>query len=434
MATVVDELVITLGLDPTKFTAGQRRALEEFKKTQEEASKRASRFEEAARRSQLVFSRIRNEAVGLFGVLAGAYGIKQFIGNMVQSDAAVGRFSRITGIAVRDVSAFDKAVELAGGRVGAGAEALGNLNSQMEQFNLGTEQGAQFMASLRALMGQGQFQIPTGPNVTRVQQMLAIGENLRRVAERFGAGRALQLGRLLGLNDDTINLLIQGRERIRELFDEAVKLGAATDANAKAAEQFWNAWAKLSTVIQNQARPAIEGLYNFMKEKGLDTEGGLMSFLFGKPEEQNALTKKFLGALGLGPGLAPGESALPPWMSSFVNFLRSDFTPATLFGGPAARNRTGTVPWETPPPALPPTGAGAGGSITGGLGYNIIGFEPSAGTAASSFVHNRSIDASININSVTVSGMNSTEAADNLREALSKLATARRNAALANSN
>jgi hypothetical protein len=51
MPTVIDSLILELGIDASKFSKGQRDALDAFKKTQEEAVKGGKAVEEQSRKS-----------------------------------------------------------------------------------------------------------------------------------------------------------------------------------------------------------------------------------------------------------------------------------------------------------------------------------------------------------------------------------------------
>jgi hypothetical protein len=408
MPTVIDALVVTLGLDPSKFTAGQRKALTEFKRTQEEAASHAKRFEESARRSAMLFSKIRNEAVGLFAALAGAYGVKQFIANLVGGDAAMGRFSRTTGIAVKEAAAFDAAVKAAGGEAGEGAAALSNLNSQIQQFQLGLN--PQIIATYNALAAQGGVVIDV--NASIVEQYKAIAENLKNIKERFGAGRAGELGRQLGINEATINLLIQGRHRVDELVVAAQKFGTATKENTDAAEKFWNAWQDAGTKLTSILRPLVK-----ITSDMLD---GINKVLDKAQQNQAGVTDK-------SGNIIPGSGAkrLGGWMK-YLFGLEPEAGGAQAFG-PNHPGRAGGAG-----PVLPP--AAGGGGMFGGMGFqpmdwSSFGARPVGGSTSSS-------STTINVGEVNVV----TQATDaggigtRLHSELERVAASRRNAALANSN
>src|SRR3979490_1522309 len=71
MPTVIDSLVVELGLDPKNFTKGQREALDAFKKTQEEAVKGGKSIEEQSKKSLGALGGIKTQALELFAVFKG---------------------------------------------------------------------------------------------------------------------------------------------------------------------------------------------------------------------------------------------------------------------------------------------------------------------------------------------------------------------------
>src|SRR6516165_10863837 len=113
-ATVIDSLVVELGLDPAKFTKGQRDALDAFKKTQGEFDRRLKDLEESGKRAGNSFASITTAAEGLFSVLAGA-GMAAFARDTMNSAAATRRLATNTGLATDQLSTFGRMIERNGG-------------------------------------------------------------------------------------------------------------------------------------------------------------------------------------------------------------------------------------------------------------------------------------------------------------------------------
>lgn len=314
MATTIDALVVTLGLDPKNFTDQQKKALDAFKKTGDEAKKRADAFEESARRASMLFSKARNEVVGLLGALAGAYGVKQFIGNLITGDAAVGRFARSTGMLPGEVDKFSKAVELAGGSIEEGRAALSGLNSQVQDFRAGL--GGQILPIYNQMATEGGTVIDI--NKTVIEQMLAIARNARAIEART-PGRGGFFLRQIGFGDNVSSVLIQGDRALQGALDKAEKLGSAIKKDTDAAEKFVTQFRTLGQLITGLARPlesitsegALEPLNAWLEKKlKFQTE------FLAKPqkEQEDEMRKTFFGRtlLRLFPNPTKPEHTPPP--------------------------------------------------------------------------------------------------------------------------
>lgn len=250
MPTVIDALTVTIGLDSKKFLEEQKHATAALKKSKEDMKKFGDEFEENAKRSLNSFSKIRSEVVGLLGAAAGAYGVKQFVSNLVTSDAAVGRFARTTGMAVEEVAKFEKAIELAGGGEGAGRSALSGLNDQVQAFRAGLGGNILPIYNQMALEGGKVIDI----NAKVIDQFIAIARNARAI-EAKTPGRGGFFLRQLGINEDAINILIRGDAYMRDILEKSEKLGAAVKKDTDAAEEFLGKWRTLGQLLTGIFRP-----------------------------------------------------------------------------------------------------------------------------------------------------------------------------------
>ena len=76
MATIIDSLLVTLGLDTTSFEKGQKRVNEGQKGTREQTDKTSKTFEEFGKKAGNSLASLRNEAIGLFLAFQGASSVQ----------------------------------------------------------------------------------------------------------------------------------------------------------------------------------------------------------------------------------------------------------------------------------------------------------------------------------------------------------------------
>src|SRR3990167_1651110 len=106
MPIVFDQLVVELGLDPTKLNQGQRDALESFRKTREEATAFGKGIESQEGKLVNFFSTLKREVLTVAAILLGGRGIKETIGFVTTLDAATARSAKTINMATRELSAW----------------------------------------------------------------------------------------------------------------------------------------------------------------------------------------------------------------------------------------------------------------------------------------------------------------------------------------
>jgi hypothetical protein len=316
MATVIDSLVVTLNLDPRNFTAGQRQALAQLRKFEEESTRSTKRGEEAAQRQLNFLSRIRTEAIGLVGALAGAYGIKQFVANLVTGEAAVGRFARATGLAAKDVADFETALGLGGAPEGTGFGALQNLNNLLQAFTQNLPEGAkllEFYGRLRTLTG-----VEINPQSNIIEQLKQIAE-ATKIANQKVPGQGGNLLQQYGFDQQAISNLAKGRDELNRLLQRAAELRKTTGDTTQSAEDLLGKWREISQLLQGLARPAMPWVDDLIKKLtdlleqqnkhitsgGKEGSNAIMDFLFG--QSGTDATNKAFGELSAWLGANVGD-------------------------------------------------------------------------------------------------------------------------------
>lgn len=415
MATIIDSLVVTLGLDSRKFTDEEKNARAAFKKTRDDMKKYGDEFEEGSRRSINAFGRARTEVAGLIATIAGGYGIKQFVGNLIAADAAMGRFARTTGIGAAESAKFEKAVSLAGGGEGSGMSALANLNDQIQTFLAG--RGGDIITIYLQMQKEGGKAIDINAKV--LDQFIAIAANARAI-EAKTPGRGGFFLRQLGINEDTINILIRGDGYMRDILDKAEKLGAAVKKDTDAAEEFLGKWRTLGQLLTGIFRP----LESIVAEGVLDPLNKTLENIAKNQKAMDDLAPKDRPALGrermnnvFGKGIPEAFNQMLDW------FGPDDVVINAIFGRPENRALSNLS-------AIAPSGKThavpyAGGAF-GGLNFKPLEWD-NPGSGAST---------EINVNGAITINTQATDAqgiANDLRSALESVAAKRRLAIQANS-
>jgi hypothetical protein len=237
MPTLIDSLIVSLDLDPKNFTKGQKEAADSFLKTGEEAKKTAQQIEKSAKDASQFIAKLRNEVIGLFAAFTAGKGLKEFVGDITSSDAATGRFAKTLDMTVRDLSKWQGVAKLVGGSAEGITGSMQGLTQQLQQFSLTGETSV--IPYFRAL------------GISIVDQngrIKTAGDLYLQLADAFSKmdpARAATFGSALGMDQGTINVLIQGRAAVEAMLKEQDKLGVVNEKNAKASVALQKAWGQL---------------------------------------------------------------------------------------------------------------------------------------------------------------------------------------------
>jgi len=118
MPTVLDSLVLELGLDPTKLNQQQKDAIESVRKLEQQWMRSGKVIDAQTQRTTESFAALKKQALGFVAVFLGGRGVKEFkefTEYISQLDAATGRSARTMNISARELSNWQSVGEQTGG-------------------------------------------------------------------------------------------------------------------------------------------------------------------------------------------------------------------------------------------------------------------------------------------------------------------------------
>lgn len=253
MATVVDRLVVELGLDPKAFAKGQKEAAAALLRTRKEAEKEGKAIEKAMDDAGASFERLARNALKLFALFTAGRSIGQFVRDITGADAALGRLATSIGRAPELISAMSKAVERSGGDAQAAARSFQSWSEQVEQIRTtGDSSILPFLARLQAAGGK-----TIDLNKKNVDGLADLADNLKAVAEQQGIASATYYGKNLGFDEGTIALMVKGGAALRKAIEESEKLGIATRKDTAAAQELETAYRTLTQEVESFGRTIL---------------------------------------------------------------------------------------------------------------------------------------------------------------------------------
>lgn len=269
MATVIDELMIKLGLDGSGAKKGMKDAESTIKGSMKNIT---STLQGGLASVSKIFT-------GFGAALVGAFSVGSAFSTWKEQAAELGGVSRRLKMSIEDVQGWTGAIGKFGGSTQDFEGTLRGLNGQLARMaTIGKSRAGTLLQSLGIDAGE----------IGRQRNALDVLEDLAGVMEQMAPDEARGIGAALGLDSSTIMLLQQGREGMRDLIREKRESAVYTKEDADAV-------------------------------KAYDVEMG-------------KLKKGFMGIMGvLFRSIMPAFTLVTKYVGQFVNFLRKHQTAVKAF-------------------------------------------------------------------------------------------------------
>ncbi|HFT4561045.1 TPA: lytic transglycosylase domain-containing protein [Klebsiella pneumoniae] len=252
-ATVIDALLVTLGLDTSQFRKGQQEVSDDLKKQREDAKNTAKEMAEQGKKAASFFSSIKTELLALTGVTVTAGGLMSLVKNTTSSLMDLSIQSKALGMTARELDGFGKAAESAGSSFERITAALQGFQAAKQGSLFGDTSSPIFsgMRMLTALTGDT-FDVYSKDAKSLARSYL---ESLRKVKD---PNIRRQIGAMGGFDDATIQRNQEGR--FLPDVDRLTKSSGITDDSTKGAKEFTAAWAELGQNLDTVKNQIYEGL------------------------------------------------------------------------------------------------------------------------------------------------------------------------------
>jgi hypothetical protein len=235
VATVVDQLIVTLGLDANQFKKGSDAAERSLKGTKDTFKKSS----EAMTKS--IVDVARNIAIAFVG-FESASGLINFLAKINQAQASLSRMALNFGVSARALDVWDKKIELAGGSVAGAQSAINQLNQDVTAL-LTQGEVSPLLVFLQKLG------IRTMDSANQARDARQVYEEMFAVLGKLPRAQAYQLATQAGINPDVLSYGLRPLQERQALTAEALRLSKATDANAKEADNLRMRWVEIQQSI-----------------------------------------------------------------------------------------------------------------------------------------------------------------------------------------
>lgn len=204
--TIIDALVVTLGLDSSGFKKGQKEVSDGLDDTRSDAERTAKDMEAAGKRAASFFGSIRNEIIALAGVSLSLYGVKNFVTDMTNSLTQLGVSSKALDMSAKELDGWTGAAEAAGSSAEKITGVLQNFQDLVTTFRGGGDVSenplVKTLGGIEAIIGK-KFDLNS----------MSSGDIMRQIAEnwhKFSKDAQRKIGKDLNFDNATIQDLNSG--------------------------------------------------------------------------------------------------------------------------------------------------------------------------------------------------------------------------------
>jgi hypothetical protein len=291
MATVIDSLLIELGLDTSKFNKEQQKSVQELRKFDEQAQKTSKNTQQGAKNIGDSFAKSRDALISLGVALVGFKGFTSFVQNMTTGNAALGRNANLLGLSAKELDAWGGVLGTVGGNLESFQSSLQNIESGLANIKLGDSAILTPLARLGALGA-----VDLNKNTVDIYKL---ADAIKKVADQ-DKQLALSLSSQMGISKEMFMVLSQGSDKVRQLYGEQYKLSGINEKNTEQAQKLQAEWAKVKQAFSGASNQVMDNLYPALEGLAKVTVLGLEKFVEYNKKLNGLITNVGLFAASLG--------------------------------------------------------------------------------------------------------------------------------------
>lgn len=235
-ATIIDSLLVTLGLDPKAYVKGRQEVEREDKRAKDAVKKNSNELADA-------LTGLAKSAGALFLGFESAKGAFEWLVGLNVNAANLGRFSKNLGQSTHEVNAWDNAVELAGGTAKDAEADLMGLSSSITALRATGE-----VSPLVLLLQRMNVSLFDAQGKTR--KLTDIYKDLGDKLRGYNRADAFNLARQAGVSESTFNLIRAEADERERMLRIGEQNAALNDANAAQAAELQAEWREIGQEVK----------------------------------------------------------------------------------------------------------------------------------------------------------------------------------------
>ena len=256
MATVIDSLMIELGLDTSKFNTNQQKAVDQLRKFDDQAQKTSKNISKGAKDMGDGFTFMKDALVGFGTVFVGLNGFKSFIADTTKANAELGRSAHVLSMSAGELKTWGQMAELTGGNV----ESMTGTLKGLQQALAGLTVGDTGMVRATSMLGAwNAFDINK-----QTVDLYKLSDAIVKFKSTHTEAETVMWTQALGIDQSSLLLLEKGSQYLHEHNQEFSKLNESMNKNAEVANKLTEQWVFFKSILESIAQSTYGKLMNFL--------------------------------------------------------------------------------------------------------------------------------------------------------------------------
>jgi len=300
MPTVIDELIVKLGLDAKEYKKTQGEIVTGQDKLKKGIEKNSRDIEAAGKKAASYFTGLKTAAVAFFAAITAGRGLIDFASGVMKTGMTLTNMSQNLGMSVEMLSKFSRASELVGGTQQGFIQSAAQMNAEMTDFTqTGQSKWLPFMQQLGVSWTDAQGKAKDfGTFIGDISKSIE--------SKHIARPQAYGILKQMGLDEGSINLILSGSSQMKKLVDAQQ---GYTKKQAQAAMDMEQKWIRVQQHIESLTRaliiklaPAIEKAMNGFSDfadKAIPAVSTIIDWLKDADKATDGWSTKILGLLGV---------------------------------------------------------------------------------------------------------------------------------------
>ena len=291
MATVIDSLLIELGLDTSKFDASQKKSVDQLRKFDEQANKTFKSSQQGAKNLGDGFNKARDALISLGIAFVGIKGFTTLAQQMTTTNAGLGRTAELFKMNARELDAWGGVLKSVGGTAEDFQSSMQAIQQGVAGIQFGDTAILETLAKLQALDSYDYDKHEV--------DIYKLADAIKRFAEINGEQAAYTQAQAMGINRNFFMILKQGSGVVRELYGESYKLSGVTEENTKAAQKLQKEWGNVLNALEGAKNQIMDQMYPSLSKLAEITQYSLEKFVEWDKQLNGGLSTTAVFAGGL---------------------------------------------------------------------------------------------------------------------------------------
>lgn len=246
MATIIDSLLVTLGLDPKPYKKGKDEAEKSNKQLAANTKKTGAEMQAS------ITGVVRQIGLLVLG-FESIRGAISFLGGINNADAALGRLAANTGQNVHEINLWGNAVELAGGDAKDAQRDILNLSGSITALR--TQGTVSPLIDLMQKLG-----VSADDAEGKLKPMTQLLDEMGGKLRQFDRRSAFNIGTDAGISEGTLNFLLLEEGARRRILAQAEHNNNLDKAASDRAQALQTQWRDMGQGVREFGRELLEAV------------------------------------------------------------------------------------------------------------------------------------------------------------------------------